>query len=144
MRIQWVLQGTDKTNARLFSGSLLPPPMTYQGQTTIALKDTGAGAQLTAERLADGRYRLDLHFSDGSLAAVTGNRPSLHMLQCNSALLVRSGETVPFASGVDPQTGDMVEVEATVEGVRKGTWPGTALRRCACSRRRAGKTAGHR
>jgi Flp pilus assembly secretin CpaC len=113
-----VMEAGDKTSAGLFSGSQLPLPFPYEGRTTIGLKDVGAGAHLTAERLADGRYRLDLHFSDGSLAEVTGNRPSLHMVTCDSALLVRSGETVPLASGVDPQTGDVVEVEVTVDVVR--------------------------
>jgi hypothetical protein len=125
-----VLQGTgssamaspwfgDKTSAGLFSGSQLPLQiMTNEGRTTVALKDVGARAHLTAERLADGCYRLDLHFSDGSLAAVTGNRPSLKTFKCDSALLVRIAETLPFASAVDPQTGEVVEVEVTLDVVR--------------------------
>jgi hypothetical protein len=112
-----VLLAGDEKAANVFSGSQLPLEVTNQGQPTIALKDVGAGARLTAQLLADGSYRLDLNFTDGSLSAAKGS-PSVHVFQAESRLLVRTGETVRFASAVDPQTGEVVDVEVTIDAAR--------------------------
>ena len=81
------------------------------------LKDVGAGVRLGAHRIGDGRYRLDLSVSDGSLAATNGS-PRVQAFQAESRLYLQEGETVVVASGVDPQTGDVVEAEVTIEAAR--------------------------
>jgi hypothetical protein len=81
------------------------------------LKDVGAGLQLVARRLNDGRYRLDLSVSDGSLAPAAGS-PRVLALQAESTLSLAEGETVLIASGVDPQSGEAVEASVTLEAVR--------------------------
>ena len=96
---------------------MLPLEVTVQGQTTVMLKDIGAGVRLGAQRLADGRYHVDLSLSDGSLAATSGS-PRVQAFQAESRLYLREGETVTVASAVDPQTGDVVEAELTIEAAR--------------------------
>jgi hypothetical protein len=48
---------------------MLPLLVNVQGQPTVTLKDVGAGLRLTARRIPDGRYRLDVSFSDGVLSS---------------------------------------------------------------------------
>lgn len=100
--------------ANVFSGAMLPLEVTYQGQTTVMLKDIGAGATFGASRTADGRYRVDLSLSDGTLAAASGT-PRVQAFQVESRLYLSAGEPVPVATAVDPQTGDVVEAELKVE-----------------------------
>jgi len=103
--------------ANVFSGSMLPVQANMQGGPTVALKDVGAGLRLKARRLADGRYRLDLSFSDGVLAPGK-DTPRIRTFQSESQLFVQEGETVTVASAVDPESGEAVEAELTLEGVR--------------------------
>ncbi len=106
----------DKESANIFSGSMLPLLVKVQGEPTAMFKDVGAGLRLSAQRVADGRYRLDLSFSDGVLAAGKGS-PIVRAFQSESQLFVQEGETLTAASAVDPQTGEIVEAEVTVERV---------------------------
>jgi hypothetical protein len=119
--LQEVDEGEDdpvKGKSEVFSGSQLPV-QTYNGndRVIVALKDVGAGLQLGARRMADGRYRLNVRFSDGVLSPGEG-APELHVFQSESTLFVQAGETLTLASAVDPQTGEQVEAELTVEGLR--------------------------
>ena len=112
-----ILQAGGKEAANVFSGSMLPVLVSVQGQATVMLKDVGAGLRLTAHRIPDGRYRLDLSFSDGTVSPGASS-PSVRAFQSESQLFVHEGETVMVASAVDPSTGDVVEAELTLEGVR--------------------------
>jgi len=103
--------------AEVFSGSMLPVQTRAQGQPTVALKDVGAGLRLKVRRIADGRYRLDVNFSDGVLSP-GGDAPQLRVFESESQIFVQEGETVTVASAVDPQTGEVVEAELTIEAVR--------------------------
>jgi hypothetical protein len=105
-----------KESADIFSGSMLPLLVKVQGEPTAMFKDVGAGLRLSAQRVADGRYRLDLSLSDGVLAAGKGS-PIVRAFQSESQLFVQEGETLTTASAVDPQTGEVVEAEVTVERV---------------------------
>jgi hypothetical protein len=107
-------EGVGKEAAGLFSGSMLPVLVRMQGEPTTAFKDVGAGLRLKAQRVADGRFRLDLSFSDGVLAAGKGS-PIIRAFKSESQLFVQESETVTAASAVDPQTGEVVEIEVTVE-----------------------------
>jgi hypothetical protein len=109
-------EATGKEAANIFSGSMLPLLVKMQGEPTAMFKDVGAGLRLSAQRVADGRYRLDMSFSDGVLAAGKGS-PIIRAFQSESQLLVQEGETLTVASSVDPQTGEVVEAVVTVEGV---------------------------
>ena len=102
--------------ADLFSGSMLPLLVKMQGEPTAMFKDVGAGLRLKAQRVPDGRYRLDLSFSDGVLAAGKGS-PIIRAFQSETQLFVQDGETLTVASSADPQTGEVVEAEVTVERV---------------------------
>jgi hypothetical protein len=64
--------------------------------------------------LQDGRYRLDVAFSDGVLAAGKDS-PRIRSFESESQVFVHEGETLTIASAVDPQTGEIVEAEATLE-----------------------------
>ena len=117
-----VLQAGGETTATVFSGSQLPLQVSNQGQgelprPTIALKDVGAGAHFNAQLGGDGRYRVDLWFSDGSLAS-QGASPTLLAFESEARLFMQLGETVTVGSVVDPQTGDVVEVDLTIEAVK--------------------------
>ena len=108
--------GEEKVSS-VFSGAMLPLEVTHQGQTTVMLKDIGAGARFTALRLADGTYRIDLSISDGTLEAASGT-PRVNAFQVESRLYLREGESVVVASAVDPASGVETEAELTIEAVR--------------------------
>lgn len=101
----------------VFSGSQLPVQTLANNQVTVMLKDVGAGLKVEAQRVEDGRYRLDVEFSDNVLSAGEG-APELRGFQSESRLYVREGETLALASAVDPQTGEVVEAELTLEALR--------------------------
>jgi len=111
------LPAGEEKQANVFGGAMLPLEVTVQGQTTVMLKDIGAGMRLGSRRLADGRHRVDLSLSDGTLAATSGS-PRVQAFQAESRLYLREGETLVVASAVDPQTGDVVEAELTIEAAR--------------------------
>jgi hypothetical protein len=107
-----------KEAAEVFSGSQLSVQTVIEGGPAVALKDIGAGLRvLSAQRIADGRYGLVVRFSDGVL--VEGkDGPRIRGFESESQLFVQPGETVTVASAVDPETGDVVDAEVTLEGVR--------------------------
>ena len=112
-----VLDAGGEEAANVFGGSMLPMQVRHEGRPTVMLKDVGAGLRLTAHRIPDGRLRLDLSFSDGVLSPAEGS-PRLREFRSDSQLFVREGETITVASAVDPQTGEVVEAELTLEGAR--------------------------
>lgn len=110
--------GEEEAEAEAFGGSMLPVQTPVQDHPTVMLKDIGAGLQVKAARRApDGRFRLDLRFSDGVLSAAEGS-PRMQVFESDSQLFVREGETVTVASAVDPLTGELVEAELSLEGAR--------------------------
>ena len=108
------LQAGGEGTSRVFSGSMLPVQTEIQGKAGVALKDVGAGLKLSAQRIPDGRYRLDVGFSDGVLAAGKDS-PQVRSFESESQIFVQEGETLTIASAVDPQTGEVVEAEVTLE-----------------------------
>jgi len=111
------LEAGGKEGVKVFSGSMLPVQTKAGAQTTVALKNVGAGLKLKASRIADGRYRLGVDFSDGVLAAGE-DAPQLRVFNSESAIFAHEGETMTLASAVDPQTGEVVEAELTLEVVK--------------------------
>ena len=110
--------GEEAAAAEAFGGSQLPVQTPVQGHPTVMLKDIGAGLQVkAARRTSDGRFRLDLSFSDGVLSAAEGS-PRMQVFKSDSQLFVREGETVMVATAVDPQTGELVEAQLTLERAR--------------------------
>jgi hypothetical protein len=107
----------DGEMANTFSGSMLPVQVTYEGQPTVMLKDVGAGLRLKAKPAGDGRYRLDLSFSDGTIE-VSGGSPRVRAFQSETQLVAQVGEAIQVASAVDPQTGEVIEAELSVEAVK--------------------------
>jgi Flp pilus assembly secretin CpaC len=101
----------------VFSGSMLPVQTRANNQVTVALKNVGAGLTLDPKRLEDGRYRLGVRFSDGVLSPGEG-APELRVFQSDAVLVVREGETLTLASTVDPQNGEVLEAELTLERVK--------------------------
>jgi hypothetical protein len=112
-----ILPASEEKQANVFGGAMLPLEVTAEGRTTVMLRDVGAGVRLGARRLADGRHRVDLSLSDGTLAATSGS-PRVQAFKAESRLYLREGETVVVASAVDPRTGDVVEAELTIEAAR--------------------------
>jgi hypothetical protein len=116
-----VLQGGGGEAANVFSGSMLPLQVSVDGKPTVALKDVGAGLRLTARPapVPDGRHRLDVSFSDGTLSARRGPdlSPQVRTFESESQLFVQEGETLTVASVVDPDSGESLEAELTVDRV---------------------------
>jgi hypothetical protein len=109
--------GEEARTASVFSGAMLPLEAVANGRTTVMLKDIGAGLQLEAARLPDGRYRVHLNLSDGTLSPSTG-APRVQAFRVESRLYLAEGETVVVASALDSQTGDVIEASLTLEAVR--------------------------
>jgi Flp pilus assembly secretin CpaC len=107
----------DSDKVEIFSGSQVPLQTRANNQVTVALKDVGAGLTLEPKRLEDGRYRLGVRFSDGVLSPSDG-APDLRVFQSESVMFVREGETLMLASTVDPQSGEVVEAELTLERLK--------------------------
>jgi hypothetical protein len=109
--------GDGQDRIEVFSGSQLPVQTRANNQVTVMLKDVGAGLKLEPQRLEDGSYKLSVRFGDGVLSPGEG-APELRVFQSESVLVVRAGETLTLASAVDPQSGEVVEAELTLEGVK--------------------------
>lgn len=104
-------------DSRVFSGSMLPVQVKVQDRTTVAFKDVGAGLQIKAHRIPDGRYRLELELDDGVL--VPGeDGPRIRLFESQSQIVVSEGETVAVASVVDSVTGGTVEAQLSLERAR--------------------------
>jgi hypothetical protein len=112
-----LLGGESDAPSNVFSGSMLPVQMLFQGQPTVMLKDVGAGLRLKTGRLADGRHRLSLQFNDGVLQPAVP-APRVLVFEFESLLAVAEGETVAIASAVEPVSGETVDVELTIEGAQ--------------------------
>lgn len=110
-------KGEQGDRVKVFSGSQLPVQTVVNNAVAVALKDVGAGLTIAAQAIEDGRYRLEVEFDDGVLSPGEG-APELRVFQSEALLYLREGETVTLASAVDPQTGEVVEAELTLEGVR--------------------------
>jgi hypothetical protein len=111
------LQAGGEDTSRVFGGSMLPVQTEIQGKAGVALRDVGAGLKLSADRIPDGRYRLDVGFSDGVLAEGKDS-PQVRTFESESQVFVQVGETVTIASAVDPHTGEVVEADVTLEGLK--------------------------
>jgi hypothetical protein len=110
--------GDEAGGSEVFGGSMLPVQTPVQGHPAVMLKDVGAGLQVrAAPRIPDGRVRLDLRFSDGVLSPAEGS-PRMQVFENEAQLFVREGETVTVATAADPQTGEVVEADLTLESVR--------------------------
>jgi hypothetical protein len=109
--------GGELASGKAFGGSMFPVQTSVQGRPMVMLKDVGAGLRIKVQRIPDGRFRLDLGFSDGVLSPAEGS-PRMQVFESESQLFVREGETMTVASAVDPQTGEVVEADLTLEGVR--------------------------
>ena len=104
----------ETSRSEAFGGSMLPVQTPVEGHPTVMLRDLGAGLQVGARRTPDGRFRLDLRFSDGVLSSAEGS-PRMHVFESESQLVLREGETVKVASAVDPKSGEVVEAELSLE-----------------------------
>jgi len=111
-----VLQTDAEDAASVFGGSMLPVQVTANDKVTVMLKDVGAGLRLSAHRAPDGRLRVGLSFSDGALAPGEAS-PRLRAFESESQFLVSLGEAVTVASAVDPETGESVDAELTLEAL---------------------------
>jgi hypothetical protein len=109
--------GDEASEGEAFGGSMLPVQTPVQGHPTVMLRDLGAGLQVTVRRMPDGRFRLDLRFSDGVLSSAEGS-PRMHVFESDSQLVVREGESMNVASAVDPKSGEVVEAELSLEAER--------------------------
>jgi hypothetical protein len=109
-----VPQADAPEKASVFGGSMLPFQVTANDTVTVMLKDIGAGLRLNARRVSDGQLRADFSFSDGALAPGEA-APRLRVFESESQVLVGAGEAVTVASAVDPETGETVDAELTLE-----------------------------
>jgi hypothetical protein len=112
----------DAGQARVFVGAQVPITVSDKDGLATMIKSAGVEARVSVATLPDGRYRLDAKFEEDSLlatgagteATTAGGNPILQAAKGQSKLTLREGETVPFASAVDPVTGDVVRVDLTV------------------------------
>jgi len=114
---------------RVFIGSQVPLRANQNGVPTVVFKNVGVEAEASARLLSDGRYRVEARFEDSYVfdageavhspaTAGADENPILRVLQSDAKLAIRDGETLPFASAVDPITGDLVRVDVTLNVVR--------------------------
>jgi len=108
----------DEQQARVFSGSMLPVQVTIQDRPTIVLRDVGAGLQVVAHPLEAGRWRLDLSFSDGVVTS-TAEAARVWSFETESQLALSEGETVVLGSAVDPESGETVQAQLTLERAKQ-------------------------
>jgi hypothetical protein len=115
--------------AALFAGTQVALRTSDRATPAVLFKNSGIDANVSVEALADGRFRVDARFEDGSLLAPEGESPTasdrgnpvLRVLKGESRMVVRAGETVPFATAVDTVTGEVVRVDLVVDPVAAST-----------------------
>jgi hypothetical protein len=123
-----VLHAGEK-GAFLFVGTQVALRTSDRSTPAVLFKNSGMQANVTVEALPDGRFRVDASFENGSLlapeggapAASEGGNPVLRAIKGESRMVVRAGETVPFASAVDTVTGEVVRIDLVVEPVAAST-----------------------
>lgn len=110
----------DGDPARVFLGVQAGISVSDRDAPAMTFKNAGVEARVRATALADGRYRLDARFEDGSVlasglekadSAAGGGNPVLQIVKGASQLTLREGEVVPFAAVVDPVSGELVRVD---------------------------------
>jgi hypothetical protein len=124
-----VVLHTGEKGAFLFVGTQVALRTSDRSAPAVLFKNSGIQANVTVEALPDGRFRVDAAFEDGSLLAPEGGAPTaseggnpvLRAVKGESRIVVRAGETVPFASAVDTVTGEVVRVDLVVEAVAAPT-----------------------
>jgi hypothetical protein len=119
-----VVLHTGEKGAFLFVGTQVALRTSDRATPAVLFKNSGIQANVTVEALPDGRFQVDAAFEHGSLLAPEGGpaasdegNPVLRAVKGESRMVVRAGETVPFASAVDTVTGEMVRVDLVVEPV---------------------------
>ena len=111
----------DEKPTKVFAGRQVSLTTSDKMAPTVLFKNAGVDARVSAQSLGDGRYRLDARFEDASVlppsaSATSANHenPILQTLKGESKVTLREGETVPFASAVDPISGDLVRVDVAL------------------------------
>jgi len=123
-----LLLHAEEKATRVFIGSQVPLRTNQNGVPTVVFKNVGVEAEASARLLSDGRYRVEARFEDSYVfgaevlnspaTAGAEENPILRVLQSEAKLAIRDGETVPFASAVDPITGDVLRVDVTLNVIR--------------------------
>ena len=109
--------------ANVFVGTQVALRTSDKGAPTVTFKNAGVQAEVRAQALPGSRYRLEASFerasvlaaSGGAAAPSNGDNPVLQVVKGESRIVLREGETVPFASAVDPVTGEVVRVDIAVD-----------------------------
>jgi hypothetical protein len=116
----------DGEPARIFLGIQAGISVSDRDAPAMTFKNAGVEARVRATTLADGRYRLDARFEDGSVlapelettdSAPGGANPILRIVRGESHLTLREGETVPFAAVVDPVSGELVRLDVQLSAL---------------------------
>jgi hypothetical protein len=121
--------------ASMFAGTQVA--LRTSDRQSVLFKNAGVDLRVKAVALGDGRYQLDakleqaqvLGASGAAIAPATGDNPILQVVRGESRLVVRSGETAtPFASAVDPVTGDVVRFDIALDATADARKPAAAAR----------------
>ncbi len=115
----------DSGPARSSAGVMMPVQARFNGESTVIFKDVGTGLRCEAKDLGDGRFRLPCQLDetspssgendwDGSLRPTDGtrwgSRAVMRLFHLSSTLLLRDGQSAGWFSGIDPATGETVDV----------------------------------
>lgn len=123
------MNANEPQNTRLTVGQTVPVPTTVftapsAGSTanvpvsSINYQNVGTTIQAQAERMPDGRFRVNLTVEDTSVAQPRAGQsvqaPTMTSLTGRHVLLLRDGQTAEFLSATDKITGEVTKIDVTV------------------------------
>lgn len=89
---------------------------------TVMFKDVGTNLDCNAKLMDEGRYRLDFTLEQGSLAAggweAISSTPVLRTFRSSSNLIMRDGQTSRYVAATDPVSGEVLQVDVTMNVVK--------------------------
>jgi len=89
---------------------------------TVMFKDVGTNLDCNAKLLDEGRFRLDFSLEQGSLAAggweAVSSTPVLRTFRSSSNLILRDGQTSRYVAATDPVSGEVLQVDVTLNVVK--------------------------
>ena len=114
--------GSDGTAVRM--GIQIPLTVRVDANTpaTVMFKDVGTNLDCSAESLEDGRFKLDFSLEQGALASgdwgAVSSTPVLRNFKARSSLILRDGQTGRYVAATDPVTGEVLQIDVTLNLVK--------------------------
>jgi hypothetical protein len=125
-----LLFNSDERPVQLRMGATVPIQTMANNVVTVSYKDVGNHLDCNAESVDDGRFRLACSFEQSSVTSgdserglvgnvpLTSLAPVLRNFRSTANVSLRDGQSVQLTAATDPQTGDVMKIDLTLNVVK--------------------------